>query len=296
MASAVPEPKKKRPWHHPIRLLQRLVLYAIIIYVMFGLYLFLKQRSFIYPPSDNPIPIEQAYAEAKQAGYVPWPHTTPGAVAPQGYIRPDFDQPAPRGTIVFFHGNGDMAWDANDYVTAWKQRGFRSFLYEYPGYGGRPGLPSEKAIVPDARALVRSLDQAGYGPIYIWGLSLGTGIASAVCADPTLPVHGLALSMPWDTIANVGLSRYPYMPVRLLMTDQYNSIANLQDFKHPICVIYGDRDDTIPPQLTLNLFAHLPNPKKLILQHGYGHGDWPSTPGLGWWDDVLNSIVLKPGS
>ena len=122
-------------------------------------------------------------------------------------------------------------------------------------------------------------------------MSLGSGVAAAVCADPKVPVHGLALLMPWDTIANVGLSLYPFIPVRQLMIDRYDSIANLQHFAHPISVVRGDLDTIIPPQLTLNLFAHLPDPKKIILEAGYGHGDWPSSPELSWWDETLDFIA-----
>lgn len=265
----------------------------MIGYLIGCLYLYFKQKSLTYPSADTPIPTDVAILTAKRIGVIPWDHPTPGAASPQGYVRTDFTQPAARGTIVYFHGNGETAWEQPSYVEAWKQHGFRAFLYEYPGYGGRPGHPSETAIVPDARALIRSLDQAGYGPIYVWGISLGTGIASSVCADTTLPVHGLVLCMPWDNIANVALSMYPYVPARQMMSDQYDSLNNLQHFGHPICIVRGDLDPTIPPALTLNLFDHLPEPKKMILMSGYGHGDWPSSPELAWWDDVLNFIAPK---
>jgi pimeloyl-ACP methyl ester carboxylesterase len=277
----------KRHWYHPVALTQRLALYAVIGYVTICVYLFSMQTRMIYVGSTDPVPTQVAVREAKTSGLVPWDHTTPGATAPQGYVRPDFAAPAPRGTIVCFHGNGEHAWEGTDEVSAFTQRGFRVFLYEYPGYGGRPGRPSEAAIVPDARALIRSLIQAGYGPIYVWGRSLGAGVAAAVCADTSLPIQGLTLASPWDNIA-------PYLPIRLLMTDKYDSIANLTNFQHPICVIRGDKDGTIPPQLSLNLFQHLPEPKKMILMQGYGHGDWPNSPALPWWDDALNFIAASP--
>ena len=253
------------------------------------------QTSLTYPikPTGADLPADQAAALAKSAGLVPWDHTTPGAAAPQGYVRPDFASPAPRGTVVLFHGNGGWSLERSYLADAITRRGFRVFLYEYPGYGGRPGRPSEAAIVPDARAVIRALDQAGSGPVYVWGESLGAGVGAAVCADATLPVHGLVLASPWDTIANVGLHFYPFLPVRLLMIDKYDSVANLDHFAHPICVIRGDQDGTVPPPLTLNLFAHLPEPKKMILQAGYGHGDWPSSPQLSWWDDALDFIAPK---
>jgi pimeloyl-ACP methyl ester carboxylesterase len=272
-------------------MLQRLAIYAVIGYIVVCVYLFAMQTRMVYAGITRPVPMDVAIHEAKGLGVVPWDHTTPGATGPQGYVRPDFADPAQRGTIVLFHGNGEFAWMHPDEVEAFKRRGFRTFLYEYPGYGGRPGTPSEKRIVPDARALIRSLDHAGYGPIYVWGQSLGAGVAAAVCGDPTLPVHGLTLLTPWDNIANVALTIYPYIPVRLLMTDKYDSIANLARFQHPICVIRSENDEVIAPPLTLNLFAHLPDPKLMILQAKVGHNDWPSSPELSWWDNALNFIA-----
>jgi len=293
MADPTPASSAKRPWYDPVALAQRLVIYAVIGYSMICVYLSAMQTGMIYVGSNDVLSTDAAIEEAGGAGLVPWDRTTPGATAPQGYVRADFSNPAPRGTIVVFHGNGGWSADRSFYVDALTWRGFRVFLYEYPGYGGRPGRPSEAAIVPDARALIRSLDQAGYGPVYVWGESLGSGVAAAVCADATLPVHGVVLVTPWDNIANVGLAFYPFLPVRLLMVDKYDSIANLEHFSHPICVIRSEKDEVIPPRITLNLYAHLPEPKKMILQEGCGHNDWPNSPELSWWDDALNFIAAR---
>jgi pimeloyl-ACP methyl ester carboxylesterase len=281
-----------------MRVAQRAIIYALIAYVTLCVYLYFTQDSQIYPAAisggkiDTPRAIHWAAAE----GFVPWDHPTPGAASPQGYVPRDFAKPAPRGTIVVFHGNGGWAGDRTMYPDAFRPRGFRTFLYEYPGYGGRPGHPREATIVPDAQALIRELAVEGDGPIYVWGESLGSGVAASVCADPKLPVHGLVLMMPWDTIAHVATYRFPFIPAGWLMHDTYDSIANLAHFPHPICVIRGDQDTTIPPALTLNLFAHLPEPKLMILQKGYGHGDWPCESNLAWWNEALNFIAPPAGT
>jgi pimeloyl-ACP methyl ester carboxylesterase len=268
-----------------------LVILASIGYAAIGAYVYFMQTGMIYEGSITPFSMEAATKEAASAGLVLWERTTPGAAGPQGYVQPDFASPAPRGTIVFFHGNGESAWLWVDQIAPFKRRGFRVFLYEYPGYGGRPGVPGEKTIVPDAQALVRSLTQAGYGPVYVWGESLGSGVAAAVCSDESLPVHGLTLVTAWDNIANVGQTYYPYLPVRMFMTDKYDSVANLKHFRHPICVIGGDEDSTVLPALTMNLYAHLPGAKKMMLMKGYGHGDWPRSSEAPWWDEALNFIA-----
>lgn len=252
----------------------------------------------IYPGMipGGPANTQIAIRQAANGGLVPWPAPASSADSHQGYsyqgfVGRDFAKPAPRGTIMVFHGNGDSADLLTLFVNAFRRRGFRTFLYEYPGYGGRPGHPREAIMVPEARKIVRELDAQSLGPIYLWGESLGSGVAASVAADPTLPVHGLMLMMPWDTIAHVAHSEYPIIPVRLLMHDTYDSVANLDHFRHPICVIRGDQDTIVPPACTLNLFAHLPDPKLMILEKGYGHGDWPSEPNLAWWDEALNFIA-----
>jgi alpha-beta hydrolase superfamily lysophospholipase len=291
MPESAPRPRLR--WYHPIELAKRAFIYALIAYITICVYLAAMQTRMIYVGITYPLTTEQATFDAHQAGLIPWPHTTPGATGPQGFVRRDFTNPTARGTVVVFHGNGEFAWMRPGEVNALTQRGFRVFAYEYPGYGGRPGTPSEEGIVPDAQALIRSLDQAGYGPIYVWGQSLGAGVAAAICADPTLPVHGLTLITAWDNLANVGLSLYPFIPVRLLLKDKYDSIANLQHFAHPICVLRCEDDTLILPRLSLNLFANLPEPKKIIVFPGVDHNDWPDDPGLPWWDDALNFIAPK---
>ena len=280
-----------RPWYYPLALFRRLINYYLAICVG----LFLMQNSLLFPRwiTGSVFSREQATDTAAEVGLVPWDHSSPGVLSPQGYVRPDFAGPAPRGTIVVFHGNAGCAFDRTYYADAFIRRGFRTFLYEYPGYGGRPGSPSAASIAGDARALIRSLDQAGYGPIYVWGESVGSGVAALICNDATLPVHGLALLTPWDSLTHAAASHDPFVPVSVLLWDKYDSIANLAHFAHPICVVCSTKDTILPLPLGLNLFAHLAGPKKLILQDGCGHNDWPSSPELTWWDDALNSIAPK---
>jgi pimeloyl-ACP methyl ester carboxylesterase len=72
------------------------------------------------------------------------------------------------------------------------------------------------------------------------------------------------------------------------MTDTYDSITALKDFQHPICLIYGDQDETVVPALSLNLYANLPEPKKIMVMKGYDHLAWPDNASLPWWDEAIN--------
>ncbi len=280
-----------RTWYHPLALARRVINYYLLMCVA----LFLMQGSLLFPRwiTGSVYSEKAALAEAGYYGLVPWKASTSDGPQLKGYVTPDFDKPTLRGTIIVFHGNAGSAFDRTYYPNAFHRRGFRTFLYEYPGYGGRAGSPSAASIIGDAQGLIRSLDHAGDGPIYVWGESVGAGVAAAVCNDPTLPVHGLVMLTPWDTLTHAAVYHYPFIPVSLLLWDKYDSIANLEHFAHPICVICSEQDKLLPPRLGLNLFAHVPDPKKLILQPGCGHNDWPSSPGLAWWDEALDFIASR---
>jgi len=278
------------PWWHPVKLLARLLIALTVGFILICAALYAIQGKLIYPAAGQPFAAGQAESEARAAGLVPW-HSPDGEV--QGFTLPDFHDAVPRGTFIVLHGNGEYAYYHADTATDLRRHGFRALLYEYPGYCGRSGTPSEKTIVPEVRAIIRALDKAGLGPIYIWGQSLGAGVAAAACADPSLPVKGLLLITPWDTLPNVGASVYPFIPVHLLMTDRYDSVANLAHFQHPIFLARSGDDDVIPPRLSMHLYATLPEPKKEIVFPGAHHNDWPLVAPPGWLEEALDFIAPK---
>jgi pimeloyl-ACP methyl ester carboxylesterase len=279
------------PWWHPVKLGVRVLIWILVAFVAICGLMYLAQGKLIYPGAGYRVTPEQADAEARAVGLKIW--TPEAGGEPTGFILPDFLDPAPRGTIVLLHGNGEVAWQHASDAQKLKRAGFRTLLYEYPGYGGRSGSPSERVIVPDLRAAIRSLDRQGLGPIYLWGQSLGSGVAAAACADETLPVRGLLLITPFDSLPNVGAAFYPFLPVHWLMTDRYDSLANLAHFAHPICLARSDQDEVIPPRLSMNLYAHLPEPKKEIVFVGAHHNDWAYVAPPSWLDEALDFIAPR---
>jgi pimeloyl-ACP methyl ester carboxylesterase len=158
-----------------------------------------------------------------------------------------------RGTIVVFHGNGGIAADRSYYLKDLGALGYRVILSEYPGYGGRKGELGEKSFVRDAVETVRLASEEYGGPLFLLGESLGCGVAAAVAKVTTVRIDGIVLITPWDTLASIAREKFPFLPVRLFLTDKYDNIANLAFFKGRIAVVGAERDEIIP----------LPHAKKL---------------------------------
>lgn len=186
------------------------------------------------------------------------------------------DVSAPNGTIVLFHGNGGTALDRGFYFAPFMELGFRVILAEYPKYGGRPGKVGEKPFVVAGMETVRLAFEQYGEPLYLVGESLGCGVAAAVAKQTPKPIAGIILITPWDSLASVAKSMFPFLPVKLVLTDKYDSIDNLKSFKNKISVVGAERDEILPIQHANNLYAALPEGKKRMwIIKGAGHNDWP---------------------
>lgn len=263
----------------------RVALVLVACYALLVLATFLLQRRMLYFPDTNPPSPQQLAA----IGLARWP----GAGGYRGVIGTQ-PQLHDRGTVLVFHGNAGAAWQRSYYVDALQPLGFRVILVEYPGYGGRPGAPSEDALVADAQETLRRT-YAEYGaPIYLWGESLGSGVASAVAAAPAAPVAGVVLLTPWDALPDLAQSLYPFLPVRWLLLDRYDNMRNLANVTVPVAVVVAERDEIIPPARAERLYASLSAPKRRWLLPRAGHNSWPTAPGLAWWREVMAFVADSP--
>jgi len=201
--------------------------------------------------------------------------------------------PKPSGTIVLFHGNGGTAYDRSFYLEPLTDLGFRVILAEYPQYGGRPGKVGEKPFVADGLETVRKAFEQYGEPLYLLGESLGCGVAAAVARQTTAPIAGIILITPWDTLALVAKSLFPYLPVAMLLTDKYDSIDNLKKFQRNIAVVGAEQDEILPIRHAHNLFANLPEGKKRMwVIQGAGHNDWPFHTDDSIWKEITDFVKI----
>jgi alpha-beta hydrolase superfamily lysophospholipase len=154
--------------------------------------------------------------------------------------------------------------------------GYRVILAEYPAYGGRKGGVGETVFVNDAAETVHLAFEQYGGPLYVLGESLGCGVAAAVAKDTKAKIDGIILITPWDTLASVAQSKFPYLPVKFFLRDKYDNIENLRAFRKGIAVVGAERDEIIPVEHANRLYLALPSKaKKIWIVKDAGHNDWP---------------------
>jgi pimeloyl-ACP methyl ester carboxylesterase len=259
----------------------KVVLRVVLLGLLAGVGIAMIQDRLLYFPSAATVP------EITQPGLAAWPGNSDfrGLVAePAGPVR---------ATVVVFHGNAGHAGHRAYYAGALVSSGLRVILAEYPGYGPREGKTSEESFVADAR---ESIDRAHrlYGaPLVVLGESLGAGVGAAAAAAERDKVDALMLVTPWDTLANVAAHHYPWLPVRLLLRDRYDSRQNLQRFGKPVLVAIAERDSIIPRRFGDALYESLPPPKKKLVIAGAEHNDWIDHIDAGWWQEALGFLLRQ---
>jgi len=182
---------------------------------------------------------------------------------------------ANRGMAVLVaNGNaGDRSTRA-PLAQALAARGLAVLLFDYRGYGGNPGRPSELGLARDARAAHRFLvKQAGFRTdrILYYGESLGAAVVTRLAIER--PPAGLVLRSPFLDLASVAQVHYPFLPVRALLRDRYPLAGQLATVSAPVTVVYGGADSVVPPEQSRAVAEAAPTVHRVLEIPAADHND-----------------------
>jgi fermentation-respiration switch protein FrsA (DUF1100 family) len=245
--------------------LKWLVIFALLGYGAFVALLYVTQRAMQYFPERFRIaPALAGLPEAQEVVL----DTADGERVIVWHVPPRADKPV----VLYFHGNGGSLRGRVDRFHDLIADGSGVVALSYRGYGGSSGAPTEAGLVNDALAAY-AFTRARYPAerIVLWGESLGSGVAVALAAQE--PVGHLILQSPFTSAADVGAQAYWFVPVRLLMKDQFHSDLRIGKITAPVLVLHGDRDDIVPMALAQRLYGLINAPKRFVSFAGIGHND-----------------------
>jgi fermentation-respiration switch protein FrsA (DUF1100 family) len=188
-------------------------------------------------------------------------------------------------TLLYFHGNAGNFSERADRFEQVRASGFGLLAMSYRGYPGSGGQPSEAAIASDALEAFDWL-AARTDSIVLHGESLGTGVASYVAAER--PARAVILEAPYTATVDIAAETYPWVPVSLLMRDQFLSREHVTRIEEPLLIVHGTADARIPVEHGKRLHELAGEPKQIVLIEGARHNNlW----GQGLWDIVLGFLA-----
>lgn len=265
---------------------QSMPLLAVGTYLVFCLSAALWQHRLLYYPER----LTEATAREAFAFYKVdrWPDKT--GTEYRGVVKATVpDAALTNGTVLVFHGNAGGAQERESYCDTLQKLGWRVILAEYPGYGARSGKLGEASFREDGRATARLVRERYPGRLVILGESLGSGVAASVAADKGVKADAVILATPWDTLTSAAVHHYPWLPVRLLLRDRYNSVDYLKSYPGPVTILMAEDDEIMPSSSTLALYDALPHldRKRLVRVPYVGHNEWFWQVSEAQWREML---------
>lgn len=241
---------------------------GVIVVVLLAVLLVLwsTQRGLLYFPDARAVPpASSVVPNAEDVAF-----STEDGLRLQGWFVSAREASA---AVLVLNGNAGNRSDRASLAAALSREGLAVLLFDYRGYGGNPGSPTEAGLLRDARAARAYLaTRSGEARIVYFGESLGAAVAVALAAER--PPLALILRSPFTSLAEIGAHHYPYLPVHpRLLQDTYPSIERIGRIHVPVVVIAGERDQVVPPAFSRRLFEAAAEPVRYVLIPGADHND-----------------------
>jgi pimeloyl-ACP methyl ester carboxylesterase len=237
--------------------------------------LWLAQRRLLYFPAREARPSAERRAHA--LGLEPWEE---GGVL-LGWRAP---VSGARARLVVFHGNAGSALDRAYVVAAFRRAlpdvPVEVLLAEYPGYGPRPGTPSEPALREASHAALAAARRGSPGLVIALGESLGSAVAAVAAGDDAAAVDGLLLVTPLASVPAVARRHYPFVPAGFVR-DRWRADRALPRYGGRVGFLLAGADEVVFADLGRALHDAYPGPKRLWVEEGALHNGlrWdPSSP------------------
>ena len=257
----------------------RVVMLIAVPYLVLLAAVFFAQRRLLYFPEK--LSLDSALAMADRAGFEAWRNASGQVIGWKHLSIAD----GPRARILITHGNAGSAIDRVDYARALNQAADCDvYILEYPGYGPRPGSPSQQSVFHAADEALDLLERDG--PVYVIGESLGTGVAAYLAGAHPQAVAGLLLIAPYHNLGDVAQNHMPIFPARWMVLDKFPSADFLRNYHGPVAVLLAGHDTVIPRRFGRRLYEAYSGPKKLWEVPSAGHNDLPNQPAA-WWKELL---------
>jgi len=229
-----------------------LTLFLIYIFILFSTYIF--QRNLLYHPKEN-----NYYGDEISVAIEKIKILTSNKIELVGwYHKKNINN---FKTILFLHGNAGSLENRIHKLNHFKEMEINFLIIAWRGFSGNKGKPTENGLYEDARSAIRWLKLQGVDKenIILYGESLGTGVVTEIAQNENFA--GIILESPFTSMIDAGKDKYPFLPVRFLLKDKYESDKKIKNIKSPILVMHGKIDNIVPFHMGKKIYELANNPK-----------------------------------
>ena len=240
---------------------------VVVLTLLVGL-LWTFQRSLIYLPDDGPVGAAGPLLPGARDVTLT---TDDGLHLAAWYLPAEAPDAA---TVLVANGNGGHRGLRAPLARALSGEGLSVLLFDYRGYGGNPGSPSEAGLALDVRAARDFLVADAGVPqerLLYFGESLGAAVVTELATEH--PPAGLVLRSPFVDLPSVGRVHYPFLPVGLLLRERHPVARDIATVRVPTTVVYGSGDTIVPPEQSRSVAGAAAQLHRVVEVPGADHND-----------------------
>lgn len=182
-----------------------------------------------------------------------------------GWLFPHDD---PERVVLYCHGNGEQVADNAELMDLLRDKLDATVLiFDYRGYGKSEGKPHEAGVVADGIAAHCWLAQrtgVAASEIVLIGRSIGGGMAIASAAQQG--AKALVLQNTFARMVDTAAKHYPWLPVRLVMQNRYDSLERIANYTGPVLQSHGTDDQVVNIADARRLFEAIPGSAKEFVE------------------------------
>ena len=154
--------------------------------------------------------------------------------------------------ILFFHGNGEIVADYDEFGQIMNQFGINFLAVDYRGYGRSTGDPTVTAMMRDSHVIfdyvIQWLKNEAYlGPLVLMGRSLGSASVLELAFHYTHQIEGLivesgfAYAGPLLQLLGINTTAIGFEEGQ-----GFRNVDKIASFEKPTLIIHAERDHIIP--------------------------------------------------
>ena len=207
------------------------------------------------------------------------------------------DPSAPRGFLLSFHGNADLAiWQVDWAEELSRRTGVTVFLAEYRGYMGLEGRPSYAGSQRDAEAAYaysRDVMRVPASRIAMFGHSLGSAVATelAMKHQPASLILQSPFTSAREMAGRMTGYRAPGFLWRLISRLHFDTGVTVASVQAPVSVSHGGRDRLIPPGMGQTVYNAAARKGEWLLVPDAAHNDVGSRGGDAYWSWLEKALL-----
>ena len=230
------------------------VIALLLFYIFLLIIVFFIQRNLLYHPLDNNYSGDKLLVSIEKIKI----KTEDNIEILSWYHKKNLND---YKTILFLHGNAGNLENRIHKINHFKNMNVNFLIISWRGFSGNEGKPNEKGLYKDANSAVKWLQLQGISEnnIIIYGESLGTGVAVEIAQNKNFA--GVILESPFTSMVDAAKDKYPYLPVKFLLKDKYESDKKIQNIKSPILIMHGKADKIVSFKMGEKMYNLANQPK-----------------------------------